>query len=140
MECAGASGGVNLGRRLGRRRCRSAARAGNRDQHEGRYQITEPLHGRAEVIAAVAVAIIAILARRLTLTGRQVTHGGFTQGGFTQGEFAWLRITVPPRRTIPPGRIAAFLGFGTRATFCALTPRGGFGGHIFRRFRARRAV
>jgi hypothetical protein len=135
MEFAGASGGVNLGPRLGRRRCRSAARAGNRNQHESRHQIAKTLHGRAKIIAPVAVAIIAILARCLTLTGRQVTHGGFTQG-----EFAWLRITVPPGRTIPPGRIAAFLGFGTRATFCALTPRGGFGGHIFRRFGARRAV
>jgi len=135
MEFAGASGGVNLWRGLGRRRCGSAARARDRDQHKGRHQIAKTLHGRAKIIAAVAVAIIAILARCLTLPRGVIAHGGFTQR-----EFAWLRITVPTRGAIPARRIAAFWRFGAWATFRAVTPGWSLGRDFVRCFGARRAV
>jgi hypothetical protein len=131
----GASGGVNLGRIVHHGWRSGAARARNRDQHEGRHLIAKALHGRAQIITAVAVAIIPILARRFAVPGRLITHGGFTQR-----KFARLRIAVPARGTIPARSLSALRRFRARAAFRAVTPSGGFGGDFFRRFGARRAV
>lgn len=131
----GASGSVNLWRFFNRGRRGGAARAGDRDQHEGRHLIAKALHRRAEVIAPVAVAIIPILTRRFAVPGRQVTHGGFAQR-----EFARLRITVPTRAAVPARSLPALWCFGAGAAFRAVSPGGGFGRDFFRRLGARRAV
>jgi hypothetical protein len=125
----GASGGVNLWRILRRGRRGGAAGAGNGNQHEGRHLIAKALHGRAQIIAPVAVAIIPILTRRFAVPGRQVTHGGFAQRSFAR-----LRIAVPARGTIPARSLAALRGFGARAAFRAVTSGGRLGRYFLRRF------
>jgi hypothetical protein len=131
----GASGGINLWRFFHRGRRGGAARAGNRDQHEGRHLIAKALHGRAQIIAPVAVAIVPVLAWRFTVPGRQVTHGGFAQR-----KFARLRITVPTRGAVPARSLPALCCIGAWAAFRAVSPGGGLGHNFFRRFGARRTV
>jgi hypothetical protein len=105
------------------------------DQHEGRHQIAKSLHGRAQIIAPIPAAIIAVLTRGVTIAWREITHGGFPQG-----KFARLRIAVPARGVIPPRCLSRLRRFGAGAAFRAFAPRGRFGCQIFRRFRARGAV
>jgi hypothetical protein len=131
------SGGIHLWCILYRCRRRGAARARDRDQHEGRHQIAKSLYGRAKIIAPITATMVTFIARCFAVPRRKVAHGRFTER-----EFARLRVTVPARGavTVAARPFARFLGFGAGPTFRAVTPCGGFGGQFFRRFGARGAV